>query len=166
MGCSRGKPRTQESLQSQGGQGRQGPRGKGDMELRLSGGGHVGAGLVKRGQLRLGEPSERIQHSPGVHVLCWEGGRKLQPREARLAVHPCSGICPRWGHIFLVCLLGREPLACSSWYNMLTGQTSLAVQWIRLCLPVQGLWVRALVRKLGSHRQWSQKKPQETEAIL
>ena len=29
--------------------------------------------------------------------------------------------------------------------------TSLVVQWLRFCLPVQGLWVWSLVRELGSH---------------
>ena len=29
--------------------------------------------------------------------------------------------------------------------------TSLAVQWLRLRLPVQGVWVRSLVRELRSH---------------
>ena len=30
-------------------------------------------------------------------------------------------------------------------------QTSLVVQWLRLCSPVQGVQVRSLVRKLRSH---------------
>ena len=35
--------------------------------------------------------------------------------------------------------------------------TSLAVQWLRLCLPMQGLWVRSLVGKLRSHMPCGQK---------
>ena len=31
---------------------------------------------------------------------------------------------------------------------------SLAVQWLRLCLPVQGVRVRFLVGELGSHMLW------------
>ena len=29
--------------------------------------------------------------------------------------------------------------------------TSLAVQWLRICLPVQGMWVQSLVGELRSH---------------
>ena len=29
--------------------------------------------------------------------------------------------------------------------------TSLVVQWLRLCLPMQRVWVRSLVRELRSH---------------
>ena len=35
--------------------------------------------------------------------------------------------------------------------------TSLAVQWLRLCLPMQGVWVRSLVGELRSHMPLSQK---------
>ena len=35
--------------------------------------------------------------------------------------------------------------------------TFLVVQWLRLCLPMQGVWVRSLVRQLGSHMPHSQK---------
>ena len=31
------------------------------------------------------------------------------------------------------------------------GGTSLAVQWLKIHLPVQGMWVQSLVRELGSH---------------
>ena len=30
-------------------------------------------------------------------------------------------------------------------------RTSLVVQWLRICLPVQGTWVQSLVRELRSH---------------
>ena len=29
--------------------------------------------------------------------------------------------------------------------------TSLVVQWLRIRLPMQGMWVRSLVGELGSH---------------
>ena len=29
--------------------------------------------------------------------------------------------------------------------------TSLVVQWLRICLPMQEMWVRSLVRELRSH---------------
>ena len=35
--------------------------------------------------------------------------------------------------------------------------TSLAIQWLRLCLPTQGVKVQFLVRKLRSHIPHSQK---------
>ena len=36
--------------------------------------------------------------------------------------------------------------------------TSLAVQWLRLHLPMQGLWVRSLVGELRSHMTYDEKK--------
>ena len=30
-------------------------------------------------------------------------------------------------------------------------RTSLVIQWLKICLPMQGTWVRALVRELRSH---------------
>ena len=30
-------------------------------------------------------------------------------------------------------------------------ETSLVVQWLRICLPVQGMWVQSLVGELRSH---------------
>ena len=32
--------------------------------------------------------------------------------------------------------------------------TSLVVQWLRICLVMQGMWVRSLVRELRSHVLW------------
>jgi len=36
--------------------------------------------------------------------------------------------------------------------------TSLAVQWLRLHLPMQGVWVQSLVRELRSHMPEKQKR--------
>ena len=46
--------------------------------------------------------------------------------------------------------------------------TLLAVQWLRLHLPMQGVWVQSLVRELRSHMPRGQKKlpKHKTEAIL
>ena len=33
--------------------------------------------------------------------------------------------------------------------------TSLVIQWLRVCLPLQGMWVQSLVRELGFHMPWS-----------
>ena len=38
--------------------------------------------------------------------------------------------------------------------------TSPGVQWLRLCLPMQGVWVHSLVEGLRSHMPWGQKKTQ------
>ena len=32
--------------------------------------------------------------------------------------------------------------------------TSLAIQWLRILLPMQGTWVRSLVGELRSHMLW------------
>ena len=37
-------------------------------------------------------------------------------------------------------------------------QASLVAQWLRLCLPMQGMWVRLLVWEIRSHRLWSMAK--------
>ena len=46
--------------------------------------------------------------------------------------------------------------------RLLNPGASLVVQWLRLCLPLQRVWVQSLVRELGSHvphglgaRAWS-----------
>ena len=33
----------------------------------------------------------------------------------------------------------------------LKGGTSLVVQWLGICLPMQGTWVRSLVKELRPH---------------
>ena len=35
--------------------------------------------------------------------------------------------------------------------NKPAGGTSLVVQWLRILLPIQGVWVQSLVRELRSH---------------
>ena len=32
--------------------------------------------------------------------------------------------------------------------------TSLVVQWLRICLPMQGIQVQSVVRELRSHTPW------------
>ena len=39
----------------------------------------------------------------------------------------------------------------------LRNKTSLVVQWLRLCLPLQGMWVQSLVWELGFHMSCGQK---------
>ena len=46
-------------------------------------------------------------------------------------------------------------------------ETSLVVQWLRLCLPVQRVWVWPLTGEIRSHMPPGQKKPKhKTEATL
>ena len=46
--------------------------------------------------------------------------------------------------------------------NSISSGTSLAVQWLRLCLPMQWLWVRSLVRDLRLHMLRGQKSKHKT----
>jgi len=41
--------------------------------------------------------------------------------------------------------------------------TSLAVQWLRLCLPIQGLQVQSLAGELRSHMPHGQKKKKKSQ---
>jgi len=38
--------------------------------------------------------------------------------------------------------------------STMTLGTSSAAQWLGICLPVQGMWVQALVQELGPHTLW------------
>ena len=44
--------------------------------------------------------------------------------------------------------------------------TSLAVQWLRLCLPMQGVWIQSLTGYLKSHKPHSQNTKHETNTIV
>ena len=44
--------------------------------------------------------------------------------------------------------------------------TSLAVQWLRLRFPMQGVQVQTLVRELRAHKLCGQKLKGKTETIL
>ena len=61
-----------------------------------------------------------------------------------------------------------KQVLCNKWQASLTkkrllltskecGGTSLVVQWLRLCLPMQGVQVRTLIRELRSHMPCGQK---------
>ena len=43
------------------------------------------------------------------------------------------------------------------------GGTSLVVQWLRLHLPMQGVWVQSLVAELRSHMPPGQKKTEHKQ---
>ena len=38
-------------------------------------------------------------------------------------------------------------------------RTSPVVQWLRICLPTEGMWVQSLVWELRSHMPWGATKP-------
>ena len=40
------------------------------------------------------------------------------------------------------------------------------VQWLRLHLPMQGLWVQSLVGEIRSHMSWAENPKRKTDAIL
>ena len=44
----------------------------------------------------------------------------------------------------------------SGWWSVVVSGTSLAVQWLRLCLPMQAGLIQSLVRELKSHSPWDQ----------
>ena len=48
---------------------------------------------------------------------------------------------------------GRSWWASEKYCIKHTRGTSLLVQWLRLHLPIQTVWVRSLVEELRSHRQ-------------
>ena len=69
----------------------------------------------------------------------------------------CVGI-PKTIPIFrnlLQALMGLN-IQLNSWLRSITG-TSLPVQWLRLHLPMQRVWVRSLMGELRPHMSWGQK---------
>ena len=54
---------------------------------------------------------------------------------------------------------------CMYILNLFIG-TSLEAQWLRFCLPMQGVQVQFLVREAKPHVPCSQKTKQKMEAIL
>ena len=45
------------------------------------------------------------------------------------------------------------------------GSTSLAAQWLKLCLPIQGVRVQSLVRELRSTTPLSQRNKTESDIV-
>ena len=63
-------------------------------------------------------------------------------------LHVLSAVC-----VFHHCFLTRA--SASGFLQKRRGiQTSLMVQWLRIHLPMQGMWVQSLVVELRSHMQW------------
>ena len=67
-----------------------------------------------------------------------------------------------WSHISITLLV--DEIAETTRHEVITPNrkylldgTCLVVQWLRLCLPKQGVWVQSLVRELRSHRPHGQK---------
>ena len=51
-------------------------------------------------------------------------------------------------------LLDAYALIYRAYYALIKNQVAvdfLAVQWLGLCLPMQGVWAQSLLRELGSH---------------
>ena len=73
---------------------------------------------------------------------------------------------PTWGQQVSIYFLFLEFSKGEYLFKRKKG-TSLVVQWLRLCLPMQGLQVWSLIRELRSHSSRGQKTTKnETKAIL
>ena len=61
--------------------------------------------------------------------------------------------------LFIKCTIKKKALHTEIYRHLKKCSlgTSLVVQWLRLHLPVQGVWVRSLVRELRSHMPCGQK---------
>ena len=81
-------------------------------------------------------------------------GKSLSTHVARylcICIHFCVYITLSW---YPYILLGSTNV----YINVLTIRTSLVAQWLRLWLPMQGVWVQSLVGKLIPHALWHDQK--------
>ena len=76
-------------------------------------------------------------------MVSW-GRLKIQPERGIFSLKVEETVCN--GLLSLVVSQNKKPR---------TG-TSLVIQWLRLHLPMQGMWVGSLVRELRSHMPWGQ----------
>ena len=77
--------------------------------------------------------------------LCWQSwGERSGPTVREQEMNLCCYLQSRHLSVSPVKAGGKE--------------TSLAVQWLQLRLPKQGVWARSLIRELRSHMLHSQKK--------
>ena len=111
---------------------------------------------------------KRSGHDPWVRKISWR--RKWQPAPEFLpgkfhgqrnlvgyTVHGLQWVWLRdWAHMQHTYHQNENHLALIS--VEITVGTSWVVQWLGLHLLVQGVWVQSLVRELGSHMPWGQKK--------
>ena len=96
----------------------------------------------------------------------------LEYRKSKRSVWKWSNVTP---HLLMTIWIDAQHLSCRKWLliplntkinldqleeNRLKVciRTSLAVQWFRLHLPMQAVWVQFLVRELTSHMSHGQKK--------
>ena len=86
-----------------------------------------------------------------IQVQCLGVGLSLIPNKLLGDAHPCG-----WP---VVHMWRSEALDHPVWHLLpdCTYGTSLVVQWLRFCLPMQGLQVQSLVRELRSHMPCGQK---------
>ena len=98
--------------------------------------------------------------------------KELEYRKSKRSVWKWSNVTP---HLLMTIWMDAQHLSCRKWLliplntkinldqleeNRLKVciRTSLAVQWFRLHLPMQAVWVQFLVRELTSHMSHGQKK--------
>ena len=80
-----------------------------------------------------------------LSCLCWQSwGERSGPTVREQEMNLCCYLQSRHLSVSPVKAGGKE--------------TSLAVQWLQLRLPKQGVWARSLIRELRSHMLHSQKK--------
>ena len=61
----------------------------------------------------------------------------------------------------------REEVGETEIFKEREAGTSLVIQWLRFHLPVQGFWVRSLIRELKTLHAWGPKNlKHKTEAIV
>ena len=97
------------------------------------------------------EPSARTQDSardllPPIRSL---GQENWETR-------PSPGLAPNMNLQYLLSL-GNFWKVC--WFKVTSG-ISMTVQWLRLHLPMEGVWVRPLFGELRSHMPWTESKNQ------
>ena len=56
---------------------------------------------------------------------------------------------------FSSCSIDLNRLLVEIWMSRALIEASLIIQWLRICLAMQGPWVQSLVRELRSHSLWS-----------
>ena len=112
--------------------------------------------------------SQRIRHDWVTNILLVTGNQYTCDPVWYLYFKPSTMVLPHLRHSIFVFLLPQwVPWSSARWMHLLTlsllqySQTnlkitgaSLVVQWLRICLPMQGTWVWSLIRELRSHMLW------------
>ena len=105
---------------------------------------HVSLCLAQKAGINvLSSPGTRSCAAFSHLPLAEQGGGWVEKAERRRSVEGCPSQQRKLSHRTGAC--HTKPLK-ESWKSPKT-KTSLVVQWLRICPPVQGTWVRALVRE-------------------